>query len=202
MTLAFERFDTVATPIDEYIEQMEENRETFFENIDRSPIDPAHLEFFKSEPVKFLILTENWCIDSAQFVPVLVKLARQAPNIDIRVLLRNEHQDLADNYRNKQGYQPIPVIIVFDRDGNELGHMLERPEQATEEMAEETRRFQDANPHLDGIKRNVKRMPEETQKVVKAHSRQWRLDQQDRFAGYLLAELREIIEAGRQARAA
>jgi thioredoxin-like negative regulator of GroEL len=202
MTLAFNRFNSDAVDIDTYIDNMDSNRDLFTENIERTNIDQSHVEFFGQEPFKFLVITENWCIDSVQFVPVLVKLAREIPGAEIKVLLRDEHRDLADNYRRKDGYQAIPVIVVFDEDGNELGALVERPEEASKEMAEETRRFQEQNPDLDGIKRNVDRMPEETKAKVKAHNREWRLTQQDRFAEHLLNELREIIEEGRDAQAA
>lgn len=202
MTLAFERFTNDATGIDRYIDSMENNRDQFLANVDQVAIEQDHLDHFAGQSLSFLVITEDWCIDSVQFVPVLVRLARENENLDIRVLRRDEHRDLADNYKNKMGYQPIPVIIVFDDDGNELGHVLERPEQTSAEMAAETRRFQEANPHLDGIKRNIQRMPEETQAIVKAHNREWRLNQLDRFAGHLLNELRDIIDSARDDRAA
>lgn len=200
MTLAWERFNNDAVNIDQYIDSMENNRDQFVQNVDQSLIRDEHLDYFGRQAVSFLVITEDWCIDSVQFVPVLVKLARENADIDVHFLRRDEHKDLAENYKNSQGYQPIPVIIVFDADGNELGHVLERPEQASVEMAEETRKFQDANPELDGIKRNINRMPEETQKQVKAHSRRWRMTQQDRFTDLLLEEVRSIIDSGGESR--
>ncbi len=199
MTLAFERFNDTAMTIDQYFESMQTNQEQCKRNVEQTTISQEHWDYFADRPLKFLVITEEWCIDSVQFVPVLVKLVREYENLDLRFLRRDEHRDLADNYRNKQGYQPIPVIIVFDAEGNELGHVLERPVQASVEMAEETRRFQEANPDLEGIKRNIDRMPEETQAKVKEHSRQWRLSQQDRFAGHLLNEIRDIVESARSA---
>ncbi len=202
MTLAFERYETQAVDIDTYISSMKSRRDQFLENIESAEIDGADREIFSQARYRFLVITEDWCIDSAQFVPVLVKLAREVPGLEIRVLLREEHRDLADNYRNKMGHQPIPVVIVFDEHGNELGHMLERPDKVSEEMAAETRCFQEQNPHLEGIKRNIDRMPEETKALVKAHSREWRVTQQDRFGRHFLDELRDIVETASDARAA
>jgi thioredoxin-like negative regulator of GroEL len=202
MTLAFKRYQNDAVEIDRYLDSMENNRDLFLKHIEETAIDQSHVDYFRQEPFTFLVITEDWCIDSVQFIPVLVKLAQEIPGLEIKVLRRDEHKDLAGNYRRKDGYQAIPVIIAFDEDGNELGSLVERPEQASREMAEETRRFQEANPDLEGIRRNVDRMPEETKAKVKANSRKWRLKQQDRFASYLLEELREIIDEGRQARAA
>jgi thiol-disulfide isomerase/thioredoxin len=202
MTLAFERYESQAVNIDRYIDSMENNRDQFLKHVDQTKIDQAHVDFFSQEPLKVLVITEDWCIDSVQFIPVLVKLARENESLEIKALRRDEHKDVADSYRRKDGYQAIPVIAIFDEDGTELGALIERPEQASVEMAQETRRFQEANPDLEGIKRNVDRMPEETKAKVKANSRSWRLTQQDRFADHLLNELRQIIEAGKQAKAA
>lgn len=200
MSLAFERFNTNGMTVDQYFDSMDKSKQDHCrENVERTTISPEHRDYFAGQSLKFLVITEEWCIDSVQFLPVLVRLVRENENLDIRILRRDQHRDLAENYKNKQGYQPIPVIIVFDADGNELGHVLERPEQATKEMAEETRRFQQANPELEGIKRNIDRMPEETQAKVKEHNRQWRLNQQDRFAGYLLDEIRDIVESASSA---
>jgi thiol-disulfide isomerase/thioredoxin len=197
MTLAFERYSDSAVNIDQYIESMENNRDQFLKNIEQTKVSEEHRKFYSQQPLKVLVITEDWCIDSVQFIPVLVKLARENEDLEIRVIRRDEHKDLAENYKNQQGYQPIPVIIIFDDDGNELGHVLERPEQSSVEMAEETRRFQKANPDLEGIKRTINRMPDATKEKVKEHNRQWRLAHQDHFAGHLLDEIRDIVHSAR-----
>jgi hypothetical protein len=202
MALAYERYENDAVEIERYIESMENNREQFLRNIEDATVGEEHLEFYRKSPVKFLVITEDWCIDSVQFIPALVKLSREVPGIEIKVLRRDDHTDLASSYRRKDGYQAIPVFVIFDEEGNELGSLVERPERASEEMAAETRRFQEANPDLEGIRRNYDRMPEETKAKVKAHNREWRLGKQANFQAYLLDELRQIIEEARQARAA
>lgn len=202
MSKAFEHYNKDAVSIDEYIDSMEKNRSQFVQNAEQAIIKDEHFDAFGERPLKFLVITEDWCIDSVQFIPVLMKLAHELPNIEIKVLHRDEHKKLAENYVRKDGYQAIPVIIAFDEDGNELGSLIERPEQASKEMAEETRKFQEANPEMDGIKRNIDKMPEETKEAVKTHNRKWRMTQQDRFADLLLHELREIIESDRKVNAA
>jgi hypothetical protein len=199
MAQAFEHFQNDAVAIDTYIDSMENNRSQFVQNADQTIIQEEHAAFFADQELKFLVITEDWCIDSVQFIPVLVKLAGENPGIELRVLRRDEHTDLAEQYPRKDGYNAIPVIIIFDGDGNELGSIVERPEQASAEMAEETRKFQEANPDLDGIKRNIDKMPEDTKEAVKTHSRKWRMTQQDRFTDLLLIELREIVDSARKA---
>jgi thiol-disulfide isomerase/thioredoxin len=191
--LAAERYEQ-AVPIDDYLSQMTQNREKVMENLERAVITEKDREFFSRHPLRVLILTEEWCVDSTQFVPVLTALSREVPDLQIRVLRRDENKDLATNYRRKDGYQAIPVFIFFDQNMREIAFLIERPVKSTEEMAAETRRFQKANPELPGINRSVDRMPEETQAAVKANSRQWRQGQQDRFARYFLDEVAEIVQ--------
>jgi thiol-disulfide isomerase/thioredoxin len=202
MTLAYERFENDAIPIDQHVNTMQDNRDRFVHNIDHAIVREDQAKFFSSQKLNILVITEDWCIDSVQFIPVLARLARDNENIDVRALRRDEHKELAEQYPRKDGYNAIPIIIVFDGEGNELGEIVERPEQASKEMAEETRKFQEANPDLEGIKRNIDRMPEETQEKVKAHSRRWRMTQQDRFTDHMLNELRAIVQAEQDEKAA
>lgn len=191
--LAAERYQQ-APSIDEYLAQMTQNRDRFVANIDRTKITDKDREFFSAHPLRVLILTEEWCIDSTQFVPVLTRLSREVPDMQIRVLKRDENKDLATNYRRKDGYQAIPVFIFFDEDLREIGYLVERPEKVTDEMMSETRKFQQEHPDLPGITRTFDRMPEETRAAVKAHSQEWRAGLQDRFARYFLDDVAEIIQ--------
>ena len=191
--LAAERYQQ-APSINEYLAQMTQNRDRFVANIDRTKITDKDREFFSAHPLRVLILTEEWCIDSTQFVPVLTRLSREVPDMQIRVLKRDENKDLATNYRRKDGYQAIPVFIFFDEDLREIGYLVERPEKVTDEMMSETRKFQQEHPDLPGITRTFDRMPEETRAAVKTHSQEWRAGLQDRFARYFLDDVAEIIQ--------
>lgn len=198
--LAAERFQQ-AMSIEQYFEQMTQNKETVLANYERAEITDKDRQFFSAQPLNVLILTEEWCIDSMQFVPVLARLAQEVPGIDVRVLRRDENKDLATNYRRQDGYQAIPVFIFFDGAMREIGSLVERPVKVSEEMADETQRFQKLHPDLPGITRNYDHMPEETRAAVKANSQQWRRGQQDRFARYFLDEVTTIIQHALQEQA-
>lgn len=198
--LASERFQQ-AMSVEHYFEQMTQNKETVLANYERAEISDEDRRFFGAQPLNVLILTEEWCIDSMQFVPVLARLAHEVPGIDVRVLRRDENTDLATNYRRKDGYQAIPVFIFFDHEMQEIGSLVERPEKVSDEMADETRRFQKLHPDLPGVTRNFDHMPEETRAAVKANSQQWRSGQQDRFVRYFLDEVTTIIQHALQEQA-
>lgn len=193
--LAAERWNQ-AMHADDYIAQMTKNRERFLENIERAEITDEDRARFGRQPLHVLVLTEDWCNDSVQFVPMLLRLAREVPGIEARFLRRDLNLDLADGYRRKDGYQAIPVFILFDGDMREFGFLIERPVRVSKEIAEETRRFQQAHPDLPGINRTIDRMPDETRALVKANNARWRVDFFERWQPYFFDELWSLVEAG------
>ena len=66
-----------------------------------------------SRPVIFLTLTEGWCGDAAQNIPVIEKFAAAGANITTRYLLRDENLDLMDRYLTDGG-RAIPKVIILD----------------------------------------------------------------------------------------
>ncbi|RPD49369.1 thioredoxin family protein [Hymenobacter sediminis] len=64
----------------------------------------------------WLVLTEGWCGDAAQIVPVLEKVA-QASNgrLTTRYLLRDENLDLMDQYLTNGG-RSIPKLVILHAD--------------------------------------------------------------------------------------
>ena len=65
----------------------------------------------------WLVITEAWCGDAAQIVPVLNKIAELNPNIEIRFILRDEHLELMDQYLTNGG-RSIPKVIAIDESTN------------------------------------------------------------------------------------
>ena len=53
-----------------------------------------------------LVLTEDWCGDSTNSLPVIARLAADAGNVDLRVLRRDEHPELMDSASCQS---PVPV---------------------------------------------------------------------------------------------
>lgn len=86
------------------------------------------LEAFGSLPhgLRLLVLNADWCIDSATTVPLLARLAEKVPGICLRVLERDEYPQVMDRYLTDET-RSIPLVILLDRDFNELGHWGPRP---------------------------------------------------------------------------
>ncbi len=77
----------------------------------------------------WLIITEDWCGDSAQNIPFLYKMTQNNPNIEFKIIYRDQHLDIIDQFLTDGG-RAIPKIIGFNEDGNQLFEWGPRPEVA------------------------------------------------------------------------
>lgn len=63
-------------------------------------------------PQIWLILSEAWCGDAAQNIPFIAKLADMNRFIQLRILLRDEHPAVMDQYLTN-GSRSIPKLIAI-----------------------------------------------------------------------------------------
>ncbi|HMM43586.1 MAG TPA: thioredoxin family protein [Thermomicrobiales bacterium] len=191
-----------AMEVDEYVGTMTLNQAVFAERIETTELTDEQRRLFAGDPVRILVLTEDFCGDSAQLIPPVARLARESDNVEVRVLRRDEHRDLAAGYRRKDGYQAIPVFIVLGSDGQERGFVIERPHLAYAEMAAETRRFAAEHPELEGVNRTYDRMPDATRAAVRANVERFRLTRTTEWVAALFDELATAAWAAAPAGAA
>jgi len=92
---------------------------------------------FKSitEKQTWLVLTEGWCGDAAQNLPVIQKLAAENENIALKIVLRDEYLELMDLFLTNGG-RSIPKVILLDAQNNVQHTWGPRPTLATEMMAD------------------------------------------------------------------
>jgi hypothetical protein len=103
------------------------------------------LEFQKlKQPQTWLILTEGWCGDAAQNIPILNKIAEATEQIDLKIVLRDEHLPLMDLFLTNGG-RSIPKLIVLDKDNNIIDSWGPRPTAATKMAAD----YKEKNGALD-----------------------------------------------------
>lgn len=80
----------------------------------------------------WLIITEGWCGDAAQNIPIIEKIAGESSNIETRYILRDENPDLIDKYLTF-GARSIPKLVAFDGENlAEIGTWGARPQAAQE----------------------------------------------------------------------
>src|SRR5699024_6231229 len=75
----------------------------------------------------WLVLTEAWCGDAAQNIPVIAKMARESDQITLKLILRDKHLDIMDQYLTNGG-RSIPKLVCLDAETlDELGSWGPRP---------------------------------------------------------------------------
>ncbi|NDI97930.1 thioredoxin family protein [Flavobacterium sp. LaA7.5] len=80
----------------------------------------------------FLVLSEGWCGDAAQTLPIMEKMAQENDLIDLRIVLRDENSELMDGFLTN-GSRSIPKLILVDPENNTvLGNWGPRPAGATQ----------------------------------------------------------------------
>lgn len=98
---------------------------------------------YLTEKLTWVILAETWCGDAAQNLPIFAKFTEVIPNITVRILLRDENEDVMNQYLTNGG-KSIPKLICIDENFNELGTWGPRPKFLQDWLYKEK-----ANPTMD-----------------------------------------------------
>ncbi len=89
----------------------------------------------------WLVISEGWCGDAAQILPVIYKMAELSENIDLKIVMRDENDDLTNLFLTN-GTKSIPKLIFLDGVTFELlGHFGPRPKGAIELIANYKKKF-------------------------------------------------------------
>lgn len=90
---------------------------------------------FKGD-VTWLVLTESWCGDAAHVTPVINKVAELNPNIQLRIVLRDDNDVLMQQFLTNGG-KSIPKLIAIDNLSDKvLNTFGPRPSVATTLVAD------------------------------------------------------------------
>ena len=116
----------------QYLEQMRTNKERFEQRMADALITSADREALQGRKLKVLVITEDWCGDALVGFPAVARLVEGAPDVEMRVFLRDANPDVMDQYLKRGLYRTIPVIVFFDEQMNELARYMERQDVVTE----------------------------------------------------------------------
>jgi hypothetical protein len=67
----------------------------------------------------WLVLSEGWCGDAAQIVPVIHKMAEITDKIELKIALRDDNDALMQHFLTNGG-KAIPKLIVLDAENFEI----------------------------------------------------------------------------------
>ncbi|MDV7137987.1 thioredoxin family protein [Maribacter sp. TH_r10] len=85
---------------------------------------------YAGKKVTWLVLTESWCGDAAQALPMINKVASLTENISLKLILRDENIDVMNRFLTN-GAMSIPkLVMVDDASGKVVGEWGSRPKIA------------------------------------------------------------------------
>ncbi|MDA0327471.1 MAG: thioredoxin family protein [Gemmatimonadetes bacterium] len=124
-----ERFERAAT-FQQYLESVQKNRELWHDVYERVrlPDDLVDQARRVLGGWHLVALSEDWCGDAVNTLPVVARLADEA-GWDLRVLGRDENPDMMEGHLTNGRSRSIPIVIVFDKDFNEVGWWGPRPSE-------------------------------------------------------------------------
>jgi len=62
-----------------------------------------------------LVISEGWCGDAAQILPVINKMTEASDKLDLQIVLRDDNPELMDAYLTN-GSRSIPKLILLDKE--------------------------------------------------------------------------------------
>lgn len=102
------------------------------------------------EKVTWLVITEAWCGDAAQSVPVLHALAEQSEKVELKIILRDEHQEIMELFLTN-GSKSIPKLVCLDKSGKELFTWGPRPAELQKMVVEYKQRPEPKEPYEEFV---------------------------------------------------
>lgn len=85
------------------------------------------------KPQTWLVISEAWCGDAAQNLPWLNRMAELNPNIELKIVLRDENLDIIDEYLTNNG-RGIPKLVAIDSDNDIMFTWGPRPKDIQTEF--------------------------------------------------------------------
>lgn len=79
----------------------------------------------------WLVITEHWCGDASQIIPIFNKIAKESNNnINLKFIYRDENLELMDEHLTDGRSRSIPMVLKLDEDFNFISSYGPRPEEA------------------------------------------------------------------------
>ncbi|MDD5361788.1 MAG: thioredoxin family protein [Ignavibacteria bacterium] len=99
----------------------------------------------------WIVITEGWCGDAANIVPVLFRISEYTDKINYKLVLRDDNPQIMNEYLTN-GTKSIPMLIVLDNNYKELANWGPRPEPLKEYILTEKKKdgYDD-----DELKKNI-----------------------------------------------
>ena len=78
----------------------------------------------------WLVISEGWCGDAAQLLPIVDKMATESGKIEVRIVLRDENEDFMKLFLTNKS-KSIPIVVIINKEtGSVIGKWGPRPKGA------------------------------------------------------------------------
>ena len=96
-------------------------------------ISETAVEHFRNIPSEqtWLLIAESWCADAVHTIPVLHKITSENPKLDLKIVMRDENEQLMNHFLTN-GAKSIPKLIILDKDHKVTDTWGPRSKNATE----------------------------------------------------------------------
>ncbi len=122
-TQLFERGIT----FEHFVSKATAQRDVWLRAASQSDVDPQAVAQLTrvGKGLRLLIVSEDWCVDSAHTVPYVAKLAAAA-GVELKIVDRDIGKALMARHPTRDGRPATPTIVLI-RDGRDVGAWVERP---------------------------------------------------------------------------
>lgn len=127
--LELERYWEAAAPWEAYLHGEVRTHEALWNGVWARATVPAWAVERAAEIAgrwRMLVISEDWCGDASNTVPVLARLAEALPNLEMRVIGRDDDPALMDEFLT-DGARSIPIAILLREDFSVAGTWGPRP---------------------------------------------------------------------------
>jgi thiol-disulfide isomerase/thioredoxin len=112
-----------------------EMNNTRMDRLDKTMIISPETELFlanlQTEYI-WLVLSESWCGDAAQILPIINKMVHFSEKIELSIIFRDENPELMNKYLTNGG-RSIPKLLILNKSTLEVvADWGPRPEQAVQ----------------------------------------------------------------------
>ena len=130
MPLDYAAYYAAAVPLADYVAGAKKNKELWEAVYRGARVENAALARAAALPTPrhLLVISEDWCGDAVNSVPIVARLADLTPGLDLRVLARDEHPALMDAHLTN-GARSIPIVVALDAHFAPLGAWGPRPRE-------------------------------------------------------------------------
>jgi thiol-disulfide isomerase/thioredoxin len=146
-----------------------------------------------NKPLKVLVLSETWCPDCTDNLPILNEIAKRTGKFDVRIIGRDAFPEVADAHLKEGKFRSIPTMIFFDQDGNEVGTFIERPDTVTDLRQQRRREVYASDPDFGSPDTPASELPDEVRATLEPRLAEARASTRDFAIQEVTRELGEIV---------